>query len=208
MDFNSIDRILNQLEQQPGWENFRSYRQLLKCWHNIVNKDTAKHTRPLYIQRQILFVATNSAARAQELSFQRYGLLKRLNQQLSSSLKDIRFSSSDWEQTTDNLNSPSTLFKLASYHKSNQNLRKVSLVKQEFQNIQPEDDAPKRAKLRARRWLNKISQNINNSSSLVLCSNCGSPTPTGEIERWNSCYLCVAQKWSQEYRPPNFPESK
>ena len=98
MHFNSVEQILAQLEQQPGWEKFKEYRQLLKCWNNSVDRTTAKHTRPLYITRQVLWVAASSAARAQELSFQRYTLLKRLNKQLPFVLKDIRFSSSQWHQ--------------------------------------------------------------------------------------------------------------
>ncbi len=83
MHFNSVEQILTQLEQQPGWEKFREYRQLLKYWDNTVNQQIGEHTRPLYITRQVLWVATSSAARAQELSFQRYSLLKRLNKQLT-----------------------------------------------------------------------------------------------------------------------------
>ncbi len=79
MSFASIDRILAKIEQQSGWEEFRQYRYLLESWAQIVGETTAIHTRPLYIQRQILWVATSSSARAQELSFQRYSLLKKIN---------------------------------------------------------------------------------------------------------------------------------
>ena len=99
LHFNSVEQILTQLEQQPGWEKFKEYRQLLKCWHSTVNQTTAEHTRPLYVARQVLWVAASNASRAQELSFQRYTLLKRLNKQLPFTLKDIRFSSSQWHQT-------------------------------------------------------------------------------------------------------------
>ena len=77
----------------------REYRQLLKCWHNTVNQTTAQHTRPLHITLSVFWVATSSAARAQELTFQRYTLLKRLNQQLPFTIKDIRFTTSGWEQS-------------------------------------------------------------------------------------------------------------
>ena len=65
--------------RNPAWmgKNFVQYRQLLKYWDRVVNQQIAQHTRPLYINRQILYIATDSAARAQELSFQRYTLLKR-----------------------------------------------------------------------------------------------------------------------------------
>ncbi|MGV2390306.1 MAG UNVERIFIED_CONTAM: DUF721 domain-containing protein [Microcystis novacekii LVE1205-3] len=41
--------------------------------------------------RGVLSVATSSAALAQELSLQRYSLLKRLNSQLETPLSNIRF---------------------------------------------------------------------------------------------------------------------
>ena len=211
MRFNSIDTILTQLEQQPGWEKFRDHRQLLQCWHNTVNKNTADHTRPLYINRQILWVATSSASRAQELSFQRYSLLKRLNKQLPFTLKDIRFSSSGWHQTAQEDRSSGVLFETSEKQKSSKpkkSLRNSSFSENKLENIKDNNSPANKAKIAARRWLDTISQNRKNSSSLSSCPICDSPTPAGEIERWNSCYLCLAQKRSQEYRPPAFPDSK
>lgn len=195
MYFNSVEQILTQLEKQPGWEKFRDYRQLLKCWHNTVNQNTAKHTRPLHITRQVLWVATSSAARAQELSFQRYTLLKRLNKQLPFTLKDIRFSSSQWHQKT-YLDTNEILFS-TSKPKSKKTTSNIGKQINSSRNT----NSVTEAKIAAKRWLETISK-----SSSLSCPNCGAFTPTGEIERWNCCYLCVAQKWSKEYRPPTFPE--
>ncbi len=209
MFFNSIEQILAQLEQQPGWEKYREYRQLLKCWHNTVSQNTAQHTRPLHITRQVLWVATSSAARAQELSFQRYTLLKKLNNQLPFALKDIRFSSSQWHQKSQQSNTEQTLFNISNKQKSKINLTAPKIVDKKVQNNSqksPQKSSPvTQAKAAAESWLKTVKQN---SSSFSACPNCGSPTPRGEIERWSLCYLCIAQKWSQEYRPPTFPESK
>ena len=198
MYFNSVEQILTQLEKQPGWEKFRDYRQLLKCWHNTVNQNTAKHTRPLHITRQVLWVATSSAARAQELSFQRYTLLKRLNKQLSFTLKDIRFSSSGWHQTTYEQSTPQIIFHASEKQSASNAIEPIEDT--------PEQSSPAtKAKIAAQRWLEKVDRN---SSSWLSCPQCNSPTSKKEIERWNSCYLCVAQKWSQEYRPPTFLQTK
>lgn len=212
MHFNSLEEILNRLEKQPGWEKFRDYRQLLNCWHNTVNKNTAQHTRPLHITRQVLWVATSSAAMAQELSFQRYTLLKRLNKQLPFILKDIRFSSSGWHQTTYEENTAEVLFKISEKQKSkNQAMPKTSLAidfdlaDRGIENNLDRSTPTVKAKKAAQRWLDKLNQN---SSSWLTCPQCNSPTSKGEIERWNLCYLCVSQKWSQEYRPPTFPKTK
>ena len=204
--FNSVEQVLRQLEKQPGWEKFRDYRQLLKAWHNTVSQNTAQNTRPLHIARQVLWVATNSASRAQELSFQRYTLLKRLNQQLPFTLKDIRFSSSGFYQTTPVEDTRKILFTITQQQKSQEsknNLREIPITKTETDNTRKENLAPAKAKIAAKRWLKAIEQNSQNSS-LTSCPICGAPTPTGELERWASCYLCIAQKWSKEYRPPTF----
>lgn len=196
MFFDSIEKILTQLEQQPGWEKFRLHRQLLKCWDKSVSKNIAQHTRPLYVNRQVLWVATKSAARAQELSFQRYSLLKKLNQQLPFVLKDIRFSSSGWHQSEqDRSTSPEkVLFELSDRHRS----QSISSISNSL-NTQTQNkvSSPADAKLAAQRWLKKIEQN---SASFAACPHCDAPTPLEEIKRWNLCYHCVAQKWSKEYR--------
>ena len=191
MHFDSLDKILSQLEQQPGWEKFRLHRQLLKSWDACVSKNIALHTRPLYISRQVLWVATSSAARAQELSFQRYSILKKLNRQLPVVLKDIRFSSSQWHQTRPSQNnSPkTTIFNLSKQHKAKSKSIPSSSKKK---NADSTD-----AKLAVQRCLQAIAQN---SASLSACPNCDAPTPIEEIQRWNSCCHCVAQKWSEKYR--------
>ncbi len=195
LHFNSVEQILTQLEQQPGWEKFREYRQLLKCWNSTVNQTTAEHTRPLYIARQVLWVAASNASRAQELSFQRYTLLKRLNKQLPFNLKDIRFSSSQWHQTQQ-LNQP-VIFNASRQQKSQINSSASDITS-------PESDrhtsvSSTTAKDAARRWLKTLKQS---SSTLLSCPNCHSYTPKEEIERWNLCHHCIAAKWSKEYRPP------
>ena len=205
MHFNSVEQILSQLEKQPGWSKLRDYRQLLNCWQNTVNKNTAQHTRPLHITRQVLWVATSSAARAQELSFQRYTLLKRLNKQLPFILKDIRFSSSGWYQTTYDENASEILFKISEEQKSKNKTNNLDIADKRIENNIDRSAPTARAKQAAQRWLDKLNQN---SSSWLACPQCNSPTSRGEIKRWNLCYLCVSQKWSQEYRPPTFPESK
>ena len=204
MHFDSVDQILAQLERQPGWEKFREYRQLLKCWHKTVNPNTAKHTRPLHITRQILWVATSSAARAQELSFQRYTLLKRLNKQLSFTLKDIRFSDSLWHQTTTprDRQDSQPIFVISDRQKSQTTATPAIDIEVETTNNSKSSSA--RAKQAARRWL-KILEERNPS---VFCPNCKAATPKEEIKRWNLCHHCVAQKWSEDYRPATFSTSE
>lgn len=204
-NFNSVEQILSQLEQQPGWEKFRDYRRLLKCWHQVVSQRTIKHTRPLQITRNVLWVATSSAAMAQELSFQRYSLLKRLNQQLPFTLKDIRFSTGGWtqEEIGDRSIEDVVLFRTSQQHKLTKSPTKPTDLKaQDLKQI----SSATQAKIAAQKYLTAMKKNAA-SSSLPVCPGCGCLTPIGEIERWSLCYLCTAQKWSQESSLPPFPKS-
>jgi predicted nucleic acid-binding Zn ribbon protein len=206
LHFNSVEQILTQLETQPGWEKFREYRQLLKCWDRVVNQQIAQYTRPLYVNRQILYVATPSAARAQELSFQRYTLLKRLNQQqlLTAEIKDLHFSSSQWHQQRDPQKTQA-LFTISDRHQAIPPPAISFALKQENQGtkanncLSPQD----RAKNAAQRWLKTIEQR---SNATLTCPKCNSLISQAELSRWNLCHHCVAQKWSDEYRPPIFPQ--
>jgi predicted nucleic acid-binding Zn ribbon protein len=214
LHFDSVEQILNQLETQPGWEKFREHRQLLKSWSQVVNQQTAQHTRPLYINRQILYVATSSSARAQELAFQRYTLLKRLNQQqqlileIKDEIKDIRFSSSGWHQSTYSQDPQATLFTIS-------DRQKTKIISDPAVALKPENKAAKtgnslnylsdseQAKSAAQRWLKSMEQKL---ETTLTCPKCNSVISQAELNRWNLCHHCVAQKWSAEYRPAAFPE--
>jgi predicted nucleic acid-binding Zn ribbon protein len=98
MSFDSLSKLLKRLEQDQTipWDNVKRHRHLVNCWLQVVSPNTAKHTRALYLQREILSVATSSAAWAQTLSLQRYQLKKKLSLLLDEPVEDIRFSSAHW----------------------------------------------------------------------------------------------------------------
>jgi predicted nucleic acid-binding Zn ribbon protein len=204
--FDSVEQILTQLETQPGWEKFREHRQLLKCWSRVVNQQTAQYTRPLYLNRQILYIATSSSARAQELSFQRYTLLKRLNQQpLPTEIKDIRFSSSQWHQESNLPPHQSSLLTISDRQKIKIAPTQLIDLKQDNPpaNGEKQLSPQERAKNAAQRCLRTMKLR---SEVTLACPQCGSVISQTELNRWNLCHHCVAQKWSAEYRPPTFPE--
>lgn len=220
LHFDSVEQILTQLETQPGWEKFRAHRQLLKCWSQVVNQQTAQHTRPLYLNRQILYVATSSAARAQELVFQRYTLLKRLNQQqqlileIKDDIKDIRFSSSGWHQPTYAQETQATLFTISDRQKTKiapdptvalKPANKGAKADNSLNNLSNALSPSEQAKKAAQRWLGDMEQKL---ATTLACPQCNSVISQAELTRWNLCHHCVAQKWSAEYRPPVFPEQE
>ena len=102
MSFNSVNNILGVLKQQAKWQE-HPFQRVLQLWPDVVGKVAATHTRPLSIQRDVLQVATSSAAWAQNMTFGRTTLLLKLNQKLSEPLVDIRFSTKDWQRVPDYL---------------------------------------------------------------------------------------------------------
>ncbi|WP_036480564.1 DUF721 domain-containing protein [Myxosarcina sp. GI1] len=199
--FDSIKKILPSLEQQPSWEQYRQYRQVLKLWQKTVTSATANQARPTYLKKGILWVATSSSVWAQELSFQRYSLLKKLNSQLAFELKDIRFSCSLWHNATHQQHeqhdfSESLLSQRRSKpfepvgdyprHTAKGNSQKVS--SSHFQEPQAA----------VRNWLKSIEAR---SQSLPLCPQCSVPTPEAELQRWQQCYLCYSKQKFAAYRP-------
>lgn len=182
MSFNSLDRILNLLQQQPGWEQYQQYQQVMSCWQQAIDPKLAQHTRPLYISRQVLWVAISSYSLSQELSLQRFSLLKRLNHQLSFVLKDIRFSPQHWYQ------SKNTATSLTQSHPSQ---IEISSTEMELVNSPPAQEL----KTAVQRWQQIIQMR---SQNLPSCPQCGCATPVGELERWQLCCHCISQKWAAE----------
>ena len=96
MSLKSVNDILIILEQQAKWQE-QPFQRLLLCWQEVVGPVVATHARPLSIQRDVLRVATSSAAWAQNLTFGRQSLLVKLNAKLPTPLVDIRFSGAGWQ---------------------------------------------------------------------------------------------------------------
>lgn len=98
MSFEGIDKILHTLTQQPGWEEYHHYRQILQAWERSISSRLRDKTKVVSLSRGVLSIATSSAALAQDLTLQRPHLLKRLNATLDQPVTDIRFSSAQWQE--------------------------------------------------------------------------------------------------------------
>jgi predicted nucleic acid-binding Zn ribbon protein len=191
MSFSSLDRILDALKKQPGWEAQQQYFHLLECWQSVVPEKIAQQARPLYISRQVLWVATSSAVWAQNLTMQRYSLLKKLNALLSEPLSDIRFSTAQWHKakplsmspTADTEAYPSALAKALPIGIAPQITASVS-----------ESKKAKTPQEAFQRWAAVIQAR---SHSLPACPQCQSPTPPGELQRWTVCAYCATKQRSR-----------
>jgi len=181
MSFESIPEILEILQIETLYQQ-QPLQRLLNCWEEVVGKAIATHTQPISIEREVLWVATNSAAWAQNLTFERQKLLKKLNKILPTPLVDIRFSTARWQRTKKksfpqpNISPYEHPSYLGNILDSNQNIRSL----------------PKNAHTAFANWAQTIKSR---SQSLPLCPKCTSPTPKGELERWGICSICAAKSF-------------
>lgn len=181
MSFQSLDDILQSLQQNPHWQELRQYRQILQHWTTVVNPETALNTRPLGVNREVLWVATSSSPWAQNLSLQRHSLLKKLNKFLENPLQDIRFAPAKWHQSRPHRDDgfPEANFKAHPSYTS-ENLD-YSLT------LNPDTDLNTAFEY----WQQQIEKR---SQILPLCPRCHAPTPPGELKRWSVCAYCFAKK--------------
>ncbi|MEA5616763.1 DciA family protein [Cronbergia sp. UHCC 0137] len=175
--FKSVHDILNSLEQKAKWQE-QPFQILVRCWAEVVGTVVAGNTRPLSIQRDVLSVATSSAAWAQNLTFSRQTLLLKLNQKLATPLVDIRFSTAEWKtvplaRKQEPIVSPQSH---PSYvgQEINFGFRRGENASEAFAS-----------------WAKAMQER---SHSLPLCPVCQCPTPPGELQRWNVCSLCCSKQ--------------
>lgn len=178
MSFDSLDKILNAITEQPDWEPYRQFCHLLRCWRQVVAPPIAENTRPLSISRNILWVATSSSVWAQTLSLQRHQILTKLNAALPEPLKDIRFSPAQWHdsrfQAEMEAESPS----------------QIEIPAEVFSiSESPPGNTPESA---FQHWARAVQAR---TQSWPLCPQCQCPTPSGELDRWNVCSFCAAKQW-------------
>ncbi|MDZ8184260.1 MAG: DciA family protein [Nostoc sp. ChiSLP02] len=180
MSLKSLNDILDVLEKQAQWQE-QPFQRLVKFWPELVGPVVAAHTRPLSIQRDVLWVATSSAAWAQNLTFSRSSLLLKLNQKLPAPLVDIRFSTAGWQQpSAENKQQQTTL---PDEHPSYVGDRISS------GNTKPSSQDANAA---FEDWAKMVQ---GRSHGLPLCPQCQSPTPSGELQRWGVCSICAAKKF-------------
>ncbi len=190
----SLDKILSKITQQPEWSEYQQYQQLLKCWQQVINQKILQNTRPLYFSRGILGIATSSAVWAQELTLQRYSLIKKLNKNLNFRVKDIRFTPARWDDTINQVNQSYLAKKV-------DNAENIAVLPFGQPIAEQNMAAPKTPHESLQNWLEKVKMR---SQTLPLCPQCNSPTPQKELERWHLCCHCMAQQKHLEYRPITF----
>jgi predicted nucleic acid-binding Zn ribbon protein len=181
MSFQSIPEILERLQIEALYQQ-QPLQRLLDCWPEVVGKVIATHTQPISIERDVLWVATSGAAWAQNLTFERQRLLKKLNKILPTPLVDIRFSTARWQPTKKKSSTQPKISSLEHPSYLGNNLdRNLNLQYR-----------PKNPHTAFANWTQTIKTRY---SELPLCPNCESPAPKGELERWGVCSICAARSF-------------
>ncbi|MDV3002397.1 MAG: hypothetical protein N5P05_004003 [Chroococcopsis gigantea SAG 12.99] len=174
MTFEGIDKILNSLTRQEGWDDYQHYRQIILCWQKSVSPRLLHKTRVVSLSRGVVSIATAGAALAQDLTLQRSSLIKRLNACLEKPVTDIRFSSAQWQE------------------KAAENSSRPPIPDSTGPTVDPQLPTPVSGS-GFDRWRQRIHQRSLTWSS---CPECQAPTPERELQRWNRCSLC----WSRSTR--------
>ncbi|BAZ13781.1 hypothetical protein NIES4071_56210 [Calothrix sp. NIES-4071] len=182
MAFRTVSDVLGILQARGHWQT-PPLQILLKCWHEIVGSTIALHTRPVSIHRDVLRVATSSAAWAQTLTFSRKTLLIEVNQKLSHQLTDIHFSTAGWNTTT-------PIIKLKRPLHQEHPCYQERMIEPVNENVPVNNSNAVNKTFDS--WVKKVQAS---SQNLPLCPTCQSPTPNGELQRWGVCALCAAKKF-------------
>lgn len=192
MSFDDLKKVLIAVENQPGWEAQRQFRRVREIWYEVVGEKYIPHTRPLYISRQVLWVATSSSVWSQNLTLKRYGLLKKLNSRLVNSLEDLRFSPAQWhhnkltQKTTVSTSTDIT-------HSSKVSTGNTELITEKNcdvnQDLQNRNSDPQIA------WQSLKTSLRQSSQTFPHCPQCDSPTPPKELQNWGVCALCANYQW-------------
>ncbi|MEB3250789.1 MAG: DciA family protein [Cyanobacteriota bacterium] len=194
MPLDSLASLINQFEQQPAWRGQAAFRQVLYGWQTAVGTAVARQAIPVRLDRQVLYVAVANAMWGQTLTLERLTILDKLNHQLSLSLKDIRFSVGDWyRRPTSRVSpapaNPTPLPTWLQHHPSFE----VSLLTAAPTAIATDQPRPTTAEA-FQRWAQRNQRQV---AQWQLCPRCHSPSPPGELDRWQCCSLCAAQGFGQ-----------
>lgn len=180
MTFESIDRILGAFANRIRTPEQRQLQAVLTRWPEVVGKSAIAHTRPVSIHRNILYVATSSAAWTQDLTFRRTAIVRNLNRCLPDPLHDIKFSTARWPGQ-----SPPTATAAGA------DVPHPSAVPDGPPPDLSGSPRPETAIAAFELWAEKVRARSRNWPS---CPRCHCPTPPGELERWSVCRICIARE--------------
>ncbi|MEO1590291.1 MAG: DUF721 domain-containing protein [Cyanobacteria bacterium J06632_22] len=196
MTFEPLKSLIGSLEQQPHWQTRRQFYQVVQYWPKAVGHLVARQTRPMSIQRQVLYVSVSTAAWAQTLTFERRRILTQLNGWLTCPLSDLKFSAAQWQQQPGPRRRPDSelLRQHPSYVQPSADPDRTPepSISESRASTQPASTQPASAQQAFANWSERVRAS---HTQQVLCPNCSCHCPAGELERWKMCALCATKQW-------------
>lgn len=177
MALENLNGLIKGLESQASWQVQQQFRLVLRHWSQAVGVAVARQTRPVSIQRSVLYVAAATAVWSQTLSYERFKILQKLNRYQPQPLKNIRFSTAQWAQSGSLATPDQETMRHPSYIGKVPTLPAI---------------APQTPDAAFQRWAHAIQQM---QTAQALCPQCRCHCPQGELDRWAICALCAAKQW-------------
>lgn len=178
MGLDGLESLIKGLDNQESWQTQRQFRQVLQQWPKTVGFAVARHTRPVSIQQGTLYVATSTAAWAQTLLYERFNILRKLNRGQRQPLKNIRFSTAQWAQSTPVQRPAPAMSQHPSYLGQIPSLPPTAVAQTPVEAFQ--------------RWATTVRQM---QKTQAFCPQCQCHCPPGELDRWRVCALCATKRW-------------
>ncbi|MBD2329443.1 DUF721 domain-containing protein [Alkalinema sp. FACHB-956] len=184
MAWQSLGKVLPQLHiPSPSIEQ-QNLDRIQTQWAAVVGATIAQHTRPVNLAQGILQVATVNSVWVQNLMFQQTALLAKLNQTLELQLVKIRFSTAQWFTQTDPPADPDPMLSSAQTWKQHPSLDPTIAGQYQLSLIY---NTPETS---FQQWATQVQAR---SQHWPTCPICQCPTPSGELDRWGSCSICMTK---------------
>ncbi|WP_287131249.1 DUF721 domain-containing protein, partial [Candidatus Cyanaurora vandensis] len=92
-----VAQVLQSLQQGPEWRKAKQFLRVLEAWASCVGPGLSRQCQPQRISEGILWVATVDGIWAQQLTYERELIRRKLLAQLPGLiLRDIRFTPTGW----------------------------------------------------------------------------------------------------------------
>lgn len=184
-----MEGLIKGLESQESWQVQRQFRLVLMHWPKTVGFAVARKTRPISIQRGILYVSTATASWAQTLSYERMTILRKLNRYQRSPLTAIRFSAAQWTQNNA-IASKAASSSDAALSRLSQHPSYIG----EVPHLSGAESAEpvKTPQAAFQRWATALQDM---QKVQAVCPLCRCHCPQGELDRWARCGHCAVKQW-------------
>ena len=205
--FNNLDSVLNSVMVDLGLDKGLKQQEFAKLWSKIVGPKFQNSSKVVYLQSRqgedILTVAVSSPAVAQELSFFKEDIIKKIKvvaKDFNYNIKDILFNAKVWEElkkeTKQKVEEENKNFYKIEKNFSEEDLNKIELPESVVESIK---DSLKEQKFSSEEMKEKMfniiikdlkTQEWRKNNGFPVCSKCGIAINYYSPESENLCPAC------------------